>query len=636
MRTRFIFLIVMSFLSGLAAAQTTGSFITNISFMGQSRQLSVYVPVNYNAANKYKLMICLHGLGDNSANYRNSLITSLGWDKSFPATIFICPEAAAVNSDFYGPAGDEEVIQKSIDYAMSHYHIDTMDVSLQGFSLGGRAALRYGLDHPALFKGLYLNTPAVQGVKEALNLTSYRFNYTNAAGMPVYMTHGATDYLYTGVVDTTYRQLLLNNAKVKLVRVDGLGHQIPAMSQMPGFTTYFSDPYLAPYDLDMVQLILPDRTCQASVAPECLVRNTGSAVITAAKIHYASGATAGDYTWSGTLAPFEHTTITLPQITPTTGVQTVSASVVSLNTGLTDSITANNLATGTMEYASAGMALPIKEGFESTTFPPAGWLVRGSGESYSAFELDDLVRHTGSGSMFAFNTALLFDNIGRKEELLSPVVDLSSISSPLVSFDVAYNYHHYTASVLGVDTTFADTLDVSVSVDCGASFQTVYHKGGAQLATFTHPIANPLSLDDCFATPADRNWRRESVSVQQFAASNSAIIKFSYKSALGGSLNIDNISIGNLATGIASKMAKDNFKLFPNPANQSVSIITEQEKVLKVDISDVSGRQVYNKTTDGLAGGRIDLDLSSLNTGVYFVRIYTADSIQTQQLLIRR
>src|SRR4051812_47149331 len=158
-----IMLVILSF-GGKTFAQTTGSFDTSITFMSSSRQLSLYVPTTYNSATKYRLMVCLHGLGDNSANYRNALINSLSWNTAMPNTIFVCPEAETVNSDYYSTAGSEAIIQQSITVAMSRYQIDTANVILQGFSLGGRAALRYGLDNYSVFKGLLLNTPAVQGV----------------------------------------------------------------------------------------------------------------------------------------------------------------------------------------------------------------------------------------------------------------------------------------------------------------------------------------------------------------------------------------------------------------------------------------------------------------------------------------
>jgi len=172
MRLRYTLLLscflVCNLLPSHAQAKT-GSFDTTISFLGSTRKLSCFVPTNYTAANKYRLLVCLHGLGDNSANYRNSLISGLGWSTSFPNTIFICPEAATTTSDFYSPAGGEAIVQKCIDLGMANYHIDSSDVILQGFSLGGRAALRYGLDNYKKFKGLLLNTPAIQGVKNALN-----------------------------------------------------------------------------------------------------------------------------------------------------------------------------------------------------------------------------------------------------------------------------------------------------------------------------------------------------------------------------------------------------------------------------------------------------------------------------------
>ncbi|MDP5171065.1 MAG: hypothetical protein NWR72_12545, partial [Bacteroidia bacterium] len=77
------------FLSSTIYAQQTGSFNATVSFMGQNRTLSCFVPTDYDSASNYRLLIGLHGLGDNSSNYRNALINSLGWSNMFDSTIFI-------------------------------------------------------------------------------------------------------------------------------------------------------------------------------------------------------------------------------------------------------------------------------------------------------------------------------------------------------------------------------------------------------------------------------------------------------------------------------------------------------------------------------------------------------------------
>ncbi len=89
------------------------------------------------------LIIGLHGLGDNSVSYRNAWTGSFAFATHMPNTILICPDGGSdQNKDFYMPAGDEAIIQECISYAQAHYNINPSEIILQGFSLGGRSALR--------------------------------------------------------------------------------------------------------------------------------------------------------------------------------------------------------------------------------------------------------------------------------------------------------------------------------------------------------------------------------------------------------------------------------------------------------------------------------------------------------------
>lgn len=621
--------------SGMVFGQTTGSFNTNINYNGQQRQLAMYVPTNYNAANKYKLMICLHGLGDDPANYRSYLMNNLGWNTAFPNTIFVCPAPANANTDFFEPAGGQYIIDSSIAYAMNTYHIDTTDVVLQGFSLGGRAALCYGLDHPAVFKGLLLNTPAVQGVKEAINGGAYTYNYSNAANLKIYMTHGGTDVLYTAAIDTTLEKLIVNNSKVKLVRLPALGHVVPPVSQMGNFEAHLSDPGNAPYDLDLVKLTVPQRTCSPQVTPVCLIRNTGKNTLTSARIHYVSGAVSGDYVWTGTLAPFGHASVTLPVINATIGTQNITLSVTQLNGSLTDTVTVNNTASGNVTYAALSKALPFSEGFEGNTFPPADWVLESSGELYSELYRDDEVFKTGVASFGGFNTLLIFDNLNRHEDIVSPLLDLTSTTGPKVSFDVAYNYHRFTPPYFTQNVDLADTLEVLISTDCGATYQSLYKKGGSQLATFATPIINPINIVECFATPADSNWRRETIDLQAYASNNAAQIKFRYISALGGSLNIDNVSFSNSSVSVPG-VAKSNLRIFPNPASDLITIVSGTDDIRRLELLDVSGKLLRVSDRVIKAGDRMDMDVSGVAAGVYFIRVQSAGGVKTERLVIAK
>jgi poly(3-hydroxybutyrate) depolymerase len=113
MKQTLLLLALLAIFSTRSQAQKTGSFTDTVLFNGGDRILSCYVPPAYDSTVKYQLMVCLHGMGDNSNNYRNALISSLNWKTVFPFTIFICPSGGSdANGDFSTPPGDEEIIKK--------------------------------------------------------------------------------------------------------------------------------------------------------------------------------------------------------------------------------------------------------------------------------------------------------------------------------------------------------------------------------------------------------------------------------------------------------------------------------------------------------------------------------------------
>lgn len=619
-------------LNNKTVAQSTGSYDTTITFMGSHRAVSMHVPTTYTPATAYRLMICLHGLGDTCSNYRTSLATSLSWGANMPNTIFVCPEAANRNGDYYFPAGGDAIIQASIDFARATYNIDTTEIVLQGFSLGGRAALRYGLDNYSKFKGLLLNTPAVQGVKQALNNTGYNFTYTNAPNIPIYITSGADDVLYTAPIDSAYKQLVLNDGIVRYFDFPGVAHAIPPIASIINFVSFFDTPSHSGFDLDVVSATIGPRHCAPTMPASCVVRNTGANTIHSILLDYTVGGSTLSHTWSGTLAPFQHAVIPLPAITSPIGSQTLNVKVVSLESGVADTIAYNNEQTVPFQVISTGAPLPLYEGFEGV-FPPANWVQYKSGEVYSAWDVDNSIKRTGTGSMGSFNTILIFDNAGMKDEVASPVLNLTTVTNPHMTFDVAYNYNRYTPPFITVDTVFADTLLVQISTDCGDSYTTVYKKGGAELATFSSPIMNPVSIPASFISPTASNWRTEDIDLSAYVTYDKVIAKISYVSALGGSINIDNVSFnsGGLAVGAISR---DDLRIFPNPASNYVSIISGAAQIEEVILLDVTGKAVWS--SGKVKTEKVVVNIDGLANGVYSARIVSSDAVTVHKIVVSR
>ncbi|KAB2914209.1 MAG: T9SS type A sorting domain-containing protein [Bacteroidetes bacterium] len=618
--------------------QTTGSFDTNIAFNG-TRQLSVYVPTNYNPANKYKVMVCLHGLGDNAANYRNALVNTLNWKTLLPTTIFVCPESSTTTNDYFAPdgSGNEEIIKESINFIRANYSVDTTDITLQGFSLGGRAALRYGLSNPDVFKGLLLNTPAIQGVKEGSSKQpAYPYALANANKIPVYISHGENDVFYTAPIDSIVEQLVLNDCPLHFKRIAGLDHTIPISAQLGNFSKFFDSTTTNAFGIEVTRLYIPERVCNGFVNGSVLVRNTGKTTINSIALDFSStGSTATRVSTNGlSLAPFQHVILPITnQFAGSAEVHTftVKASLINGSEN-TDPISPNNENRKSKQLVrqNSGRALPLTEGFEGPDFPPTGWVLKQSGDVFSSWEKYDDVSKTGTASMGAFNSVFLFDNSFRSEEVQTPVLDLSSMQNPHLAFDLAFNYHKFKANNDSI--TLSDTLELLISTDCGNTFTRIFKAGGKELTTFAAPILNPQTLEACFINPSANNWSTMLLPLTAYATSNNAIISFKYTSGLGGSINIDNVAVTSNAVGIETPQ-QNNVAMYPNPANSNTTI--EAENITAVNVWDANGKLCKVKTTS-LGENTTLLHTDLLSAGVYYVQVVTKNFVQHQKLIIEK
>ncbi len=594
-------------------AQKTGNFEETVLFNSENRTLACYVPQDYDSTAQYQLIIALHGLGDNAANYRNALINSLKWQDIFLNTIIVCPDGGSdQNKDFYTPDGDEAIIQKAIDFASNNYTIDPAKIVLQGFSMGGRAALKFGLENTAKFKGLILNTPAVQGIADANNnpALNFGFDYSKASEIPIFLCFGGEDLIYVDVLDLLINKLIENNAILYHEKVVSLAHQIAGSNTMNKAQSFIDEPASAGTDLDVHRIIMENYACSASLTPSILFRNTGKNILQTIEFTYGTGGNATTYTWNGALDPFEHALIQLPAVTTGSGLQTLSVTSSNVNNGETEITTLNNTAELQVFVAETALTLPYAESFEGNIDAWTNAKTYHFGEWY----VDSEVASDGSNSISNFNSIFIFYNTGYEEHIRSPKLDLSSSDAPSMSFDVAYNFTKYTPPYFTADVLFADTLIVSVSTDCGQTFTELFKKGGKELATVKEPILNPLNVQSGFFNPKSDEWRREAINLSAYKASNEAIIQFTYKSALGGNIYIDNVKFDR-ALGTESKAAQSNVSIFPNPANSNVFIEFGSEQ--SIQIYDALGKLVYT----GTAKKQLELNVQNWVSGVYHVRL---------------
>jgi len=218
-------------------------------------------------------------------------------------------------------------------------------------------------------------------------------------------------------------------------------------------------------------------------------------------------------------------------------------------------------------------------------FPPLNWTVKNTDRLLS-FEAVTPYNGISFGGIKCIRMPFYdYSNIGERDTLLSPLIYNISIYDTL-QFDYAY------ARYMG---NFIDSLKVEISTDGGTTFQTIFNKGGNQLAT-----AQSTTLS--FAPTSLKDWK-------------------TFKYPLQMLLNND------------FSKGKPTFTLnqnYPNPFNPKTYITFQvfRESYITLKIYDIRGREIITLLSDKKNPGdyTVEFDPQDLTSGVYFFRMSSSDN----------
>ena len=90
-------------------------------------------------------------------------------------------------------------------------------------------------------------------------------------------------------------------------------------------------------------------------------------------------------------------------------------------------------------------------------------------------------------------------------------------------------------------------------------------------------------------------------------------------------------------TGLGEAIENIQFEIFPNPAREKIQVAGHvlQDYGGKVEIYDLNGRKLLQKQINTRTE-EIEIDISSLKSGVYFCRLISENKSATQKLIIQK
>lgn len=358
--------------------------------------------------------------------------------------------------------------------------------------------------------------------------------------------------------------------------------------------------------------------CSPVLTPGVTIKNYGTANLTSVQIkaQVDNGAIVTT-NWTGNLAPQASATLNLQAITSTGGNHTLKIYVASPN-GAVDGRNSNDTlhAAFTILSPSAG---PVTEGFESATFPPAGWTVQNPNAGSITWERTTAAQKSGTASA----RIRFFDYSGstlHQDFLLSPVLNVTGADSVILSFERAYKLY-------GTSATYADSLAIVVSFDCGTAFTEVWKRGGAGLATTSGTVTSGY-------IPVAADWQQTRINLKPFLGNaTSAIVGFRTVNRYGNNLYLDDINVNIYASTrdlMVSSIAEPGKVLCTRNTLPVVQItsggtetITNAKVLFRVDNNPLDSVQWTGSLSKGQSASVTLKNLALTTTGTHVLTVYT-------------
>lgn len=296
----------------------------------------------------------------------------------------------------------------------------------------------------------------------------------------------------------------------------------------PGLLTSLGAVPFSPNDAGISAIDFPvDGICSSPFTPQVTLENFGTNPMTTCVIDVElNGVLVQTFNWAGNIAPGASLAVSLNPVVAPIGTHLLYVNARNPN-GAADGYAVNDATCIEFDFAAPINTYPYSEGFEAALFPPNNFSLHNPDADYS------WERTTTVGGFGASTASMMFDNFNNNEtgtvdELRTPILNFSGLTSILLSFDVAYAPYSAANS---------DGLEVYYSVDCGVSWNQVYAKVGSILGTA--PSTTSLFV------PTAAQWRTETVSLTGAGLNGAPSVQLAFRNLpdFGNVLYLDNINL---------------------------------------------------------------------------------------------
>ena len=376
--------------------------------------------------------------------------------------------------------------------------------------------------------------------------------------------------------------------------------------------------------------------CGTTYSPSIVIENSGTNVITSATINYnINGGANTAINWTGSLSNCAVANVNIPVsgLTRGTHVLNVTSTITS------DGSATNNTKSILIVVNNAG-TVNVVNTFNAATDVLVS--IDESGKKSSVWQRGAVAKTLLTNAVAGSNVyaTKLTGNYpdATTSYLVSQCYDLASLSTPTVSFDMAFD----------LESNW-DIIYFEYSTNSGASWNVL---GTSADANWYNSSRLPDGTD-CFncigkqwtgdyaaaptgGTGVNGNKRSYTHSLATLGSATNAIFRFTFMS--DDSANQEGVIIDNFVVqGTLSSQSNqiDGFVLYPNPTKGKLNISLPTSDKVVVELFDLRGRSIYqnNFESQGTLFTK-ELDFSTAQAGVYILNVKTEGKQVSKRIII--
>ena len=280
------------------------------------------------------------------------------------------------------------------------------------------------------------------------------------------------------------------------------------------------------------------------------------------------------------------------------------------------------------EYLKAGGAsVPFTEDFENGDLGSKGWTIVNPDNNITW----ELFNVAGNGGDKAAGINLFeYYSILKRDQLISPAIDLSGQSQAGLSFQHAY--------AQSLNTQYSDSLIVKISTDCGNTWIRILEL--AEDGSYNFATHAPFGYNFIPASPVD--WCGgglapcNTIDISNWAGYPDTRLMFESVRMVGNNLFIDNINLSPLTSVPGQSTALNNeISIYPNPGRGEFTIsIPVTNTTIELKMFDIHGKCVYTSREESTSG-LVRLNPGNKLPGIYFIELQGESTSWHTRLIIQ-